>query len=63
MHFEQADDIMAPQSAPRGARAAHHVEILSLILDLLVARDSRATHAGRLNKMARIAILLRYAFI
>ena len=28
-HFEKADEVMAPQSAPRGARAADHVEILS----------------------------------
>ena len=44
-HFEKADEIMAPQSAPRGARAADHVEILS--------RDSGTAGRPRIRRAAR----------
>ena len=63
-HFEKADEIMGRN--PR--RVVRAPKIMSkyyrAILELLVARGFAAPRAPvRLNKMARIAIVLRYAFI
>jgi phytoene synthase len=63
-HFEQSDAIMARN--PR--RLVRAPKIMSkyyrAILELLVIRGFAAPRAPvRVNKMARIAILLRYAFI
>ena len=63
-HFEKADDIMARQ--PR--RVVRAPKIMSkyygAILGLLVARGFAAPRAPvRLNKLAKLAIVLRYAFI
>jgi presqualene diphosphate synthase len=63
-HFEQADEIMR-RNARRVVRAP---KIMSryyrAILELLVARGFASPRAPvRLNKMARIAIVLRHAFI
>ncbi|HWI10813.1 MAG TPA: presqualene diphosphate synthase HpnD [Burkholderiaceae bacterium] len=64
MHFGKADEIMARNSrrvvrAPRIMSKYYHA-----ILELLVARGFALPRAPvRLNKMARIAILLRHAFI
>ena len=63
-HFEQADDIMGrnPRRAVRAPRIMS--KYYRAILELLVARGFASPRAPvRLNKMARIAILLRYAFI
>ena len=63
-HFEKADEVMGRNSrqvvrAPRIMSKYYHA-----ILDLLVARGFSAPRPPvRLNKMARVAILLRYAFI
>jgi phytoene synthase len=64
MHFEQADQIMARNSR----RAVRAPKIMSkyyrAILQLLIARGFASPRLPvRLNKMARVAILLRYAFI
>jgi hypothetical protein len=60
--FRQGRRDHEPQFAAHGARAADHVEILSRDPGLLVARGFAPPRAPvRLNKMARIAILLRYA--
>jgi len=63
-HFEKADEIMGRN--PR--RAVRAPKIMSkyyrAILELLVARGFASPRMPvRLNKMARIAILLRHAFI
>ena len=64
MHFQKADEIMNRNKrravrAPRIMSKYYHA-----ILDLLVARGFAAPRAPvRVNKMARIAIILRYAFI
>jgi phytoene synthase len=64
MHFEKADEIMNRNKrravrAPRIMSKYYHA-----ILDLLVARGFAAPRAPvRVNKMARIAIILRYAFV
>jgi len=63
-HFEKADEVMARN--PR--RVVRAPKIMSkyyrAILELLVARGFAAPRTPvRLNKMARIAIILRYAFI
>ncbi len=63
-HFETADEIMARNSR----RAVRAPKIMSkyyrAILELLVARGFASPRMPvRLNKVARIAILLRYAFI
>ena len=63
-HFEKADEIMRRNPrrvvrAPRIMSKYYHA-----ILDLLVARGFAAPRAPvRLNKMARLLILLRYAII
>jgi squalene synthase HpnD len=64
MHFENADEVMGRNSR----RAVRAPRIMSkyyrAILELLVARGFAAPRAPvRLNKIARLAILLRYAFI
>jgi squalene synthase HpnD/squalene synthase HpnC len=63
-HFEKADEVM--KRNPR--RVVRAPKIMSryyrAILELLVARGFAAPRAAvRLNKMARIAIVLRHAFI
>jgi phytoene synthase len=64
LHFAKADEIMRRNSR----RAVRAPRIMSkyyrVILELLVARGFAAPRAPvRVNKMARIAILLRYAII
>ncbi len=64
MHFQKADEVMARNSrrvvrAPRIMSRYYHA-----ILELLVARGFALPRMPvRLNKMARIAIILRHAFI
>jgi phytoene synthase len=63
-HFEQADKIMArnPRRVVRAPRIMS--KYYRAILELLVARGFAAPRAPvRLNKLGRIAILVRYAFI
>jgi phytoene synthase len=63
-HFEQADDVMARQ--PRRVVRAPRImsKYYRAILELLVARGFSAPRAPvRINKLARLAIVLRYAFI
>jgi phytoene synthase len=63
-HFEKADEIMRrnPRRVVRAPRIMS--KYYRAILELLVARGFAAPRAPvRLNKMARILILLRYAFI
>jgi phytoene synthase len=63
MHFEKADEVM--RRNPR--RVVRAPKIMSkyyqAILKLLVARGFASRAPVRLNKLARIAIILRYAFI
>lgn len=64
VHFQKSDEIM--RRNPR--RVVRAPKIMSkyyrAILELLVARGFAAPrHPVRLNKMARLAIVLRYAFI
>jgi presqualene diphosphate synthase len=64
MHFEKADEVM--RRSPR--RLVRAPKIMSkyyqAILELLVARGFASPRAPvRLNKLARVAIILRYAFI
>ena len=63
-HFEKADEIMARNSR-RVVRAPRIMsKYYRAILELLVARGFAIPRAPvRLNKIARIAIILRYAFI
>jgi presqualene diphosphate synthase len=63
-HFENADDIMN-RNRRRVVRAPRIMsKYYRAILELLVARGFAAPRrAVRLNKMARMAIVLRYAFI
>ncbi|MDP1882583.1 MAG: squalene/phytoene synthase family protein, partial [Bradyrhizobium sp.] len=64
MHFEKADEIM--RSNPRRVVRAPRImsKYYRAILELLVARGFAVPRAPvRLNKMARILILLRYALI
>jgi squalene synthase HpnD len=63
-HFEKANEIMA-RNRRRVVRAPKIMsKYYRAILELLVARGFAAPrHPVRLNKMARIAIVLRYAFI
>jgi squalene synthase HpnD len=63
-HFEKANEIMA-RNRRRVVRAPRiMLKYYRAILELLVARGFAAPrNPVRLNKMARIAILLRYAFI
>jgi phytoene synthase len=64
MHFQKADEIMN-RNKRRAVRAPRIMsKYYRAILDLLVARGFAAPRAPvRINKMARIAIVLRYAFI
>jgi phytoene synthase len=64
MHFEKADEVMGrnPRRVVRAPRIMS--KYYRAILELLVARGFAPPRAPvRLNKMARIAIVLRYAFI
>jgi presqualene diphosphate synthase len=64
MHFEKADEIMRrnPRRVVRAPRIMS--KYYRAILELLVARGFAAPRAPvRLNKLARILILLRHAFI
>jgi phytoene synthase len=63
-HFEKADDVMARQSR----RVVRAPKIMSkyyrAILELLVARGFSSPRAPvRLNRLAKLAIVFRYAFI
>jgi phytoene synthase len=63
-HFEKADEVMDrnPRRVVRAPRIMS--KYYRAILELLVARGFAPPRAPvRLNKMARIAIVLRYAFI
>jgi phytoene synthase len=63
-HFQKADEVMGrnPRRVVRAPRIMS--QYYRAILELLVARGFAPPRAPvRLNKMARIAILLRYAFI
>ena len=64
MHFQKADEIMN-RNKRRAVRAPRIMSrYYRAILDLLVARGFAPPRAPvRINKMARIAIVLRYAFI
>jgi squalene synthase HpnD len=64
MHFQKADEIMN-RNKRRAVRAPRIMsKYYRAILDLLVARGFAPPRAPvRVNKMARIAIVLRYAFI
>jgi squalene synthase HpnD len=63
-HFEKADEVMR-RNARRAVRAPRIMsKYYRAILELLVERGFAAPRQPvRLNKMARIAIVLRYAFI
>jgi phytoene/squalene synthetase len=64
MHFEKADEVMRrnPRRAVRAPRIMS--KYYRAILELLVARGfALPREPVRLNKMARIAIILRYALI
>ncbi|MGO8908582.1 MAG: presqualene diphosphate synthase HpnD [Bradyrhizobium sp.] len=63
-HFEEADEVMA-RNRRRVVRAPRIMsKYYRAILELLVARGfAIPRNPVRLNKMARIAIVLRYAFI
>ena len=63
-HFEKADEVMDrnPRRVVRAPRIMS--KYYRAILELLVARGFAPPRTPvRLNKMARIAIILRYAFI
>jgi len=63
-HFEQADEIMKrnPRRVVRAPRIMSRY--YRAILELLIARGFAAPRAAvRLNKAAKFAIILRYAFI
>jgi presqualene diphosphate synthase len=63
-HFENADEVMArhPRRVVRAPRIMS--KYYRTILELLVARGFSAPRAPvRINKLARLAIVLRYAFI
>ena len=63
-HFEKADDVMArnPRRVVRAPRIMS--KYYRAILELLVARGFANPRAPvRVNKLARLAIVLRYAFI
>ncbi len=63
-HFESADEVMArhPRRVVRAPRIMS--KYYRAILELLVARGFSAPRAEvRINKLARLAIVLRYAFI
>ena len=63
-HFEKADQVMGrnPRRVVRAPRIMS--KYYRAVLELLVARGfAKPRHPVRLNKLARIAIVLRYAFI
>jgi phytoene synthase len=63
-HFEKADEIMKrnPRRVVRAPRIMS--KYYRAILDLLIARGFAAPREPvRLNKAAKLAIILRYAFI
>ena len=63
-HFEKSDEVMArhPRRVVRAPRIMS--KYYRAILELLVARGFSAPRAPvRINKLARLAIVLRYAFI
>lgn len=64
IHFQKADEVMN-RNKRRVVRAPRIMsKYYRAILDLLIARGFAAPRAPvRVNKMARIAIVLRYAFI
>jgi phytoene synthase len=64
MHFEKADEVMA-RNRRRSVRAPRIMsKYYHAILELLVVRGFAAPRAPvRLNKLSRLAILLRYALI
>jgi presqualene diphosphate synthase len=63
-HFDKADEVMRRNSRRRVRAPRIMSRYYRAILELLVARGFANPRAPvRLNKMARIAILLRYAFI
>jgi squalene synthase HpnD len=64
IHFEKADEVM-DRNSRRVVRAPRIMsKYYRAILELLLARGFASPRAPvRVNKMARIAILLRYAFI
>lgn len=64
MHFQKADEVMKRNSR-RVVRAPRIMsKYYRAILELLIARGFAAPRAPvRVNKMAKIAIILRYAFI
>ena len=64
MHFQKADEVM-DRNKRRAVRAPRIMsKYYRAILDLLIARGFASPREPvRVNKMARIAILLRYAFI
>jgi presqualene diphosphate synthase len=63
-HFDKADEVMRRNSRRRVRAPRIMSKYYRAILELLVARGFANPRAPvRLNKMARIAILLRYAFI
>jgi squalene synthase HpnD len=64
MHFQKADEVM-DRNKRRVVRAPRIMsKYYRAILDLLVARGFASPRSPvRVNKMARIAIVLRYAFI
>jgi presqualene diphosphate synthase len=63
-HFEQADEIMRRNSRRRVRAPRIMSKYYRAILELLVARGfARPRPPVRLNKLARIAILLRHGFI
>jgi presqualene diphosphate synthase len=64
LHFEKADEVMSrnPRRVVRAPRIMS--KYYRAILDLLIARGFEPPRAPvRVNKMARLAILLRYALI
>jgi squalene synthase HpnD len=64
MHFEKADEIMRRNPRRRVRAPRIMSKYYRAVLELLVTRGFAAPRAPvRLNKMARIFILLRYAFI
>jgi presqualene diphosphate synthase len=64
LHFAKADEVMRRNSRRRVRAPRIMSKYYRAILELLVARGFAAPRAPvRVNKMARIAILLRYAII
>jgi len=64
LHFAKADEVMRRNSRRRVRAPRIMSKYYRAILELLVARGFQAPRAPvRVNKMARIAILIRYAII